>query len=167
MDPMDSPPNCSECGKPTKVELVPAYNASAFFQLRVTVMGMPVAACPNGHQIIDGSVLDRLEVSLALLVVTQKSLSGKEVRFLRKFLGQTQAGLAELLEVDKQTVGRWERGEVSMPATVALRSLVTLQAEADRPGHPGIAAAKEAIQKPARRSPSLKTHTISASEMRV
>jgi DNA-binding transcriptional regulator YiaG len=164
MKPMDSP-NCSECGKPTKTEHVPLYDASALLELRVFVEGMPMSVCPNGHRTIAGSVLDQLDLCLSLHIVTQTSLSGEEIRFLRKFLGQTQAGLAELLEVDKQTVGRWERDEVSMPSTIALRSLVTFRAEADYPGHPLIATAKEAIQMPARRSPPVQTHTISSNEM--
>lgn len=167
MNPIDSSPSCSECGKPTKTELVPVYDASAFLGLPVMVKEMPVAVCPDGHRLIAGVVLEQIELNLALVVVTQTSLSGEEVRFLRKFLGQTQAGLAALLEVDKQTVGRWERDEVSMPSTVALRSLVIFRAEANRPGHLLLAPAKEAIQIPARRSPSVRTHTISAGEMRV
>jgi len=158
-------PVCFECGEPTKTEQVQSYDATALLGLSAFVEGMPVAVCPNGHRMIAGSVLDQLDLCLALHIVTQTSLSGEEIRFLRKFLGQTQAGLGELLEVDKQTVGRWERNEVSMPSTVALRSLVTLRAEVEYPGHRLIAPAKEAIQIPARRSPPQHTHTISSAEM--
>lgn len=45
----------------------------------------------------------------------KKTLSGKEVRFLRHEMDLTQAHLGDLLRVSDQTVARWEKGEVSIP----------------------------------------------------
>jgi DNA-binding transcriptional regulator YiaG len=42
------------------------------------------------------------------LVNTKPTLSGTEVRFIRKFLELTQVQLAELLGVEDQSVRRWE-----------------------------------------------------------
>ena len=42
------------------------------------------------------------------LVNTTPTLSGAEVRFIRKFLELTQAQLADLLGVEDQSVRRWE-----------------------------------------------------------
>jgi hypothetical protein len=42
------------------------------------------------------------------LVNTKPSLSGNEVRFIRKFLELTQARLADLLGLEEQSVRRWE-----------------------------------------------------------
>jgi putative transcriptional regulator len=42
------------------------------------------------------------------LVNTKPTLSGAEVRFIRKFLELTQARLADLLGVEEQSVRRWE-----------------------------------------------------------
>lgn len=52
--------------------------------------------------------------------------SGKEIKFLRKELGLAQAGLAMFMDVDVQTVARWEKDqtEITGPATVLLRLLV-------------------------------------------
>jgi putative transcriptional regulator len=45
----------------------------------------------------------------------KKTLSGKEVRFLRHEMDLTQAELGDLLRVTDQTVARWEKGEVNIP----------------------------------------------------
>lgn len=45
----------------------------------------------------------------------KKTLSGKEVRFLRHEMDLTQAELGRLLRVTDQTVARWEKGEVVVP----------------------------------------------------
>src|SRR5258708_5099510 len=49
------------------------------------------------------------------LVETLGALDGNEVRFLRKELDLSQAGLASLLGYDEQTVSRWERGVSTVP----------------------------------------------------
>ncbi len=38
-------------------------------------------------------------------------MTGEQIRALRLSLGLTQEQLAERLEVDRNTVARWERGE--------------------------------------------------------
>src|SRR6266702_4376017 len=43
------------------------------------------------------------------LVEEEPSLSGPEVRFIRKFLELTQTQLADLLGVEDQSVRRWEK----------------------------------------------------------
>lgn len=59
------------------------------------------------------------------LITSQKTLSPREIRFLRTQMGRTQAELAQLLRVDDQTIARWEKGLSRMPgpADVALRML--------------------------------------------
>jgi DNA-binding transcriptional regulator YiaG len=42
---------------------------------------------------------------------TKKELSGKEIRFLRLELNQTQSSLSVILGIDSQSLARWERGE--------------------------------------------------------
>lgn len=38
-------------------------------------------------------------------------ITGRELRFVRTELGQTQAEMAAVINKDVQTIGRWERGE--------------------------------------------------------
>jgi len=49
------------------------------------------------------------------LVMTQKPLSPKEFRFLRKQLNLTQKELGSLMKVDAQTVARYEKAESDIP----------------------------------------------------
>lgn len=50
------------------------------------------------------------------LVEKAGTLDGKEIRFLRKHLGQSQRALGDVLGSDEQTVSRWEREETTIPA---------------------------------------------------
>lgn len=51
------------------------------------------------------------------LVEKVGTLGGKEIRFLRKHLGQSQRALGDILGSDEQTISRWERGETTIPAS--------------------------------------------------
>jgi DNA-binding transcriptional regulator YiaG len=59
------------------------------------------------------------------LIREKKTLSGKEIRFLRHEMGLSQSALATLLGVDEQSVARWEKGQaaVSGPADKMIRLL--------------------------------------------
>jgi transcriptional regulator with XRE-family HTH domain len=46
-------------------------------------------------------------------------LTGPEFRKIRLRLGLTQDEIARELDIDRRTVGRWERGEVNVPKVVA------------------------------------------------
>ncbi len=49
------------------------------------------------------------------LATSKKTLSGKEIRFLRHHMDVTQAQLGDVLRVTDQTVARWEKGEIPIP----------------------------------------------------
>lgn len=51
-------------------------------------------------------------------------MTGPEFAAARKAAGYSQESLAELLQVDRVTVSRWETGEPPMTAVMALRSLL-------------------------------------------
>lgn len=59
------------------------------------------------------------------LIQERKTLSGKELRFLRHEMDLSQNRLATLLGVDEQTVARWEKGQASIsgPADKMIRLL--------------------------------------------
>jgi DNA-binding transcriptional regulator YiaG len=64
------------------------------------------------------------EIGLSL-VMYKKTLSPKEIRFLRSQMQMTQSDLARLLRVDDQTVARWEKkkSKIPGPADLGLRML--------------------------------------------
>lgn len=49
------------------------------------------------------------------LATHKKVLNGKEIRFLRKQMDNTQAELGKYLGVDAQTVARWEKDQIPIP----------------------------------------------------
>ena len=56
--------------------------------------------------------LDELMRVLAFAVISQPyRLQGEDVRFLRKYLKMTQTELAELMDVDKTTLSKWENND--------------------------------------------------------
>jgi putative transcriptional regulator len=78
----------------------------------------------NGYELVEtsygkGVQIESIEalhkVIATHLVMTPKSLSSKDFRFLRKQLNLTQKELADLMKVDVQTVARYEKAETSIP----------------------------------------------------
>ena len=53
--------------------------------------------------------VDGLHRALALAIANRPTMTGTEVRFLRKEMGLSQRGLGELLGVTDQAVALWER----------------------------------------------------------
>ncbi len=99
-----------------------------------TESGLDNVYLVNGYKIIDGANgksiaiqdIDGLHNAIGRSLVTDnKRLSGKDIRFLRIELLLSQVLLAQLLQVDEQTVARWEKGKTKMPGTAdaALRLL--------------------------------------------
>jgi DNA-binding transcriptional regulator YiaG len=80
--------------------------------------GLPNVYLVNGYRQIETPYgrgvsiedVEGLHMAIAhVLVEEEPSLSGPEVRFIRKFLELTQTQLAELLGVEDQSVRRWEK----------------------------------------------------------
>jgi len=96
--------------------------------------GLPNVYLKNGFTLeeIDGEEylsiedVDGLHHAIALQLAEKKqSLTGREFRFFRQLFNHSRRVLGELLGVDQQTVGRWEKGESAIPKTVdaAIRQL--------------------------------------------
>jgi putative transcriptional regulator len=69
--------------------------------------------------------VDQLHKAIGCYLASQKkTLSGKELRFLRKQMDLTQSELGKLLGLGSQQVARWEKGEndISGPADLLLRA---------------------------------------------
>ena len=78
----------------------------------------------NGYEIeeIDGEKftyvedVEGLHSAIALhLVENRKTLSPKEIRFIRVAMDKTQAEIARMVGVTSQSVARWEKGQTEIP----------------------------------------------------
>ncbi|GLK54535.1 DNA-binding transcriptional regulator YiaG [Methylopila capsulata] len=79
----------------------------------------------EGEEYVSVHDVDGLWKAIGLsLVSDKKTLSPKEIFFLRRHMKLTQSELATRLRVDDQTVARWEKGKVKLPgpADLALRA---------------------------------------------
>jgi DNA-binding transcriptional regulator YiaG len=79
--------------------------------------GRRCEAC--GEILIALSECGRLERLAAQQLVARGIRSGREFKFVRKVAGFSATEVADLFEVRKETVSRWERGEVEVPRTAA------------------------------------------------
>lgn len=79
--------------------------------------GQRCAAC--GEILIALSECGRMERVAAQQLVDRGIRSGVEFKFVRKVAGFQANEVAEMFGVRKETVSRWERGEVEIPRTAA------------------------------------------------
>ncbi|MDK4723389.1 helix-turn-helix domain-containing protein [Rhizobium sp. CNPSo 3968] len=85
----------------------------------VVISGIPVEVDDDGDEIITIPAINELHHVIALGIVSHpKGISGDELRFLRTEMGLTQAELASMVHRDKQSIGRWERGEIDIDSPV-------------------------------------------------
>lgn len=93
----------------------------------VVIHGVERIEDDNGAEVVEIPAINLLHTTIAIGIVSHaNAMSPKELRFLRTEIGMTQSELAEVTRVDKQTVGRWERGETPIKETaeVIVRELV-------------------------------------------
>lgn len=92
----------------------------------VTIEGVSVLRDDDGDEVVTIPFVASLHAEIARGIVTRDgSMSGAELRFLRSEMGMTQAELGKLVNVDGQTIGRWERAEfpIDRTAETVIRSL--------------------------------------------
>lgn len=92
----------------------------------VFIHGLTPMVDDDGDEVIQIPFINGLHAAIAEGIVTHgKGMSNDELRFLRTEMGYTQAELARIVHVDKQTIGRWERGETPLDSTaeVVIRRL--------------------------------------------
>lgn len=78
----------------------------------VFIDGLETFLDDDGDEVITIPAINELHHVIALGIVSHEhGISGDELRFLRTEMGLTQAELGALVHHDKQSVGRWERGE--------------------------------------------------------
>ena len=72
-----------------------------------------------GELLIRLSEVGRMERIAAQRIIDRGIRSGSEFKFVRKVAGLQANEVAEMFGVRKETVSRWERGEVEIPRTAA------------------------------------------------
>lgn len=81
--------------------------------LNVYIEGLSPMIDDDGDEVIQIPAINELHSIIAQGIVRhEKGISPEELRFLRTEMGLTQSELAAVVHRDKQTVGRWERGEL-------------------------------------------------------
>ncbi len=78
----------------------------------VVIYGLEFVLDDEGDEIITIPHVNELHRVIACGIVSHKhGMSADELRFLRTEMGYTQAELAGLVHHERQSIGRWERGE--------------------------------------------------------
>lgn len=121
----------------------------------VFIDGLEIVVDDEGDDIITIPAVNELHRVIALGIVSHEhGISGDELRFLRTEMGYTQAELAAVVHHDKQSVGRWERGEfdIDSSAETIIRRLAIEKLNLD---------AEEGVDELSRKSvPTVKTQPI-------
>ena len=121
---------CS-CGGTARLTTLRRYDFSAEAGFAVTLPDVQGYQCDKcGLTTLPGQIaaLALEAVTLALLDSPARLAPGA-ARHLRRYLGETQAGLAERMGVTRETVNRWESGaeSISPQSDHALRTFVLFQ----------------------------------------
>jgi len=78
----------------------------------VFIEGLDVVTDDHGEDVYCIPNILTLHKMIAQAIITSGTgVSAKELRFLRTEMGYTQEQLADILKVERITLGRWERGD--------------------------------------------------------
>jgi len=100
----------------------------------VFIEGLEVVADDHGEELYCIPNILTLHKMIAHAVIANGTgMSGQELRFLRTEMGYTQEQLADLLKVERATIGRWERGDMTVNANAetVIRLLTAEKLEID------------------------------------
>ncbi|WNG41538.1 helix-turn-helix domain-containing protein [Archangium violaceum] len=119
--------NCSRCGGPLKVVREDYnYNECGLDDvLLVNVKMRHCASCGDRSPVL-GSIEELHTVIARQLALKKSLLTGKEIRFLRKYLGYSAADYARQVGVTPETISRWENEKLEMAWTNELLLRVTV-----------------------------------------
>lgn len=126
---MNDTPNCRQCdSKNTMFEMLEQYRYDECGLPNVVLQGVPSVKCNDCENVsimIPG--MGQLHKVLATGIVEKQSrLVGDEIKFLREFLGWTNAKFSQRMGVAPSTSSRWVSGDQTMKETseLLLRVLV-------------------------------------------
>ncbi len=78
----------------------------------VLVHGVSPITDDGGEQTYTIKNIKGLHEAIAKTIIgSERGMSSRELRFVRTEMGLTQDELAKILHKDRQSIGRWERGE--------------------------------------------------------
>jgi putative zinc finger/helix-turn-helix YgiT family protein len=97
--------------------LLPWEGMTLVLGIEVEGRGRRCKAC--GELLIELTERGRQERLAAERLIARGIRSGVEFKFVRKLAGFQATEVAEMFGVRKETVSRWERGEVPIPRTAA------------------------------------------------
>lgn len=106
---------CPACKK--EGTLCPWKGMTPVMGLEIEAHGQRCKAC--GEILTPIAELERQGQLAAEQLVARGIRTGDEFRFVRKHAGLRANEVAEMFGVRKETVSRWERGEVEIPRTAA------------------------------------------------
>jgi putative zinc finger/helix-turn-helix YgiT family protein len=106
---------CPTCKKENT--FVPWKGLSDVWGFKIEGCGQQCRSC--GEILIALTEYGRMEQIAAKRIVARGIRTGSEFKFVRKRAGLQANEVADMFGVRKETVSRWERGEVPVPRTAA------------------------------------------------
>ena len=107
--------SCNECGSGATVRRG-AYRFDASGLDNVVLKGIELIECPacgNVDPVIP-KMTELFRVLAMAMIAKPQSLTGKEVRYLRKYAGMSAEQFARMLHTDKTTISKWENDAVKI-----------------------------------------------------
>jgi DNA-binding transcriptional regulator YiaG len=101
----------------------------------VLLVGLELGEDEDGDPVVTIKNVNLLHRAIVhALAIKPCAMTGKELRFARTELGLTQAALSDLIHVDIQKIGRWERGEYPLDTTaeIVIRMLMLQHASSTK-----------------------------------
>jgi DNA-binding transcriptional regulator YiaG len=111
-----------------RTQIITEHVAGTVFSAEIPVEQTAEGAAFSGWEV------RRFELGIARALAERGVATGESFRFLRKTLGLAAKTLAELLDVNAETVSRWETGKTSIPRA-AFAVLGAMVADARRNEH--------------------------------
>lgn len=100
---------CEQCGRRMRRTIVDRYEYKESGLSGIYLHGIAVYVCQCGEEVVELPKIDRLhDLIFQKLLMKPSSLTGSELRFIRKSLGLKAADFAAMVSVTATTVSRWE-----------------------------------------------------------
>jgi putative zinc finger/helix-turn-helix YgiT family protein len=118
---------CVQCGGKKLHDGVTTHELTVS-AVRFIVEGVPAEICDTcGDDCVALDALERAELTIAAELARRGIRTGEAFRFMRKALGLRSNALAELFDLQPETVSRWEKGVQALDprAFALLGSVVT------------------------------------------